>query len=461
MRLIRQIILCSLLLAHVVALRAQEGTVDPGLTTPERQMPYLAEAMDVALKQSPQMLLRSIELSKADASRIVSDSARWPTLGMNSSYGVSTVSSTGSESSTSNGFTYSLNFVQPVFRWGDVRAGVEIGVLQQKIAQKSYAEGYRDLVVFLRGKFFELIVKKYDVQSRRLDLENVRRTHAMNTEKQKTGNISPGAYDASALTLEEAQFNLDRSESDYAQMKRAFARLTGLKEVAEERIPDTIQAPHVVENQATRLAAFFDQNDGARNTPTALQNQYQIRQSELRYRMARTRQLPKFDFKMGVLQQNVTKFEGGAVGQSVTNQKSVAVEANWNIFDGFATRGEKRNALAGQRSAEMQLNTYLTGLDEQKRNQVTQFNLSLRGLQMAEHRLNMAKGSYGHAEGEAKQGRLSLDSLGELKASARRYERDALLARADVYLRWSDLLSTLWMDPALKNLPPSYLNHGK
>ena len=146
-----------------------------------------------------------------------------------------------------------------------------------------------------------------------------------------------------------------------------FIRISGLKDLAEENIPLDLPKPELSENQAAKVAVFFDQNDRARNTPTALSSLYQIRQSELRYKLQSTRLLPKFDFIAGISQQNVTNFANNVVRQNATNERAAGISANWTIFDGFATTGYKRSALADRRAAEQQLKNYLQVLDEQKR----------------------------------------------------------------------------------------------
>ena len=73
----------------------------------------------------------------------------------------------------------------------------------------------------------------------------------------------------------------------------------------------------------------------------------------------------------------------------------------------------------------------------------------------------MGRGSLSYAEEEVKQGRMSEEQLNQVKAGLMAGELSTLVARADVYSRWSDLVALLWVDPALQKLPASYLNHGK
>lgn len=413
------------------------------------------------MKQSPQMLARSIDLSKADAARTVDASVQWPSVGLNSRYALNAVSASSGNVSTSSGFLYNLGLSQPVFRWGDVKATVEIADLRRKIAENNFAETYRDLAGLLRTRFMQLIVKKYAVQCRKLVLATAEHTHAANLERSKAGAISPGDLYVSDLNVEESRMNLQREEYEYGQLKRVFCRLSGLKELPDEKIPEKLAEPQKVEKQAETLALYFDQSDRARNTPPALRSQYEIRQSDLRYKMARNRLLPKFDLSASVQQENVTSIGAAGASQTVTNQQSIGLSANWSLFDGFATRGAKRLALADRRDAELRLSNYLQDLGDQTRGLVTQFNLALKAMDIAGRRLGMASGSFGYAETESKAGRVSPSDLERLRIGVMEAEISVMNARAEVYSRWSDLVALLWLDPALSNLPPSYLKHGK
>ena len=59
-----------------------------------------------------------------------------------------------------------MSLTQPLFRWGDIKSTIEIGKLQQLIAQKSYAEGYRDLATLLRSQALQIVLKKRSLQYR-------------------------------------------------------------------------------------------------------------------------------------------------------------------------------------------------------------------------------------------------------------------------------------------------------
>jgi len=138
----------------------------------------------------------------------------------------------------------------------------------------------------------------------------------------------------------------------------------------------------------------------------------------------------------------------------------VGIVANWTLFDGFATRASKRQALADKRDAELRLQNILQGLDDQKRAAVRRFELAVRGQRLAEERHDRQRAAYYEAKDNVSRGQISPSVVDEFMSGMLSTEVQVLTARTEVYSRWNDLLSLLWLDPALQRLPSHYLNHG-
>jgi outer membrane protein TolC len=203
-------------------------------------------------------------------------------------------------------------------------------------------------------------------------------------------------------------------------MKRVFLRLAGLHELSDAAYSQfTVSRPAWTDDQATRLTAEFQQTDGARQVPQAEVYTYLIRQTELSYRIARTRLLPKFSFFAGVSLQNQTNATQNHVSQVATTDKNFGVVANWSLFDGFATRSAKLGALAAKRQNTLQLQNYLNTLREEISSLTEQSNLTARAVALAEWRREMAAGSLSYAQEEAKQGRASPMTVAQAQSRVR------------------------------------------
>jgi outer membrane protein TolC len=407
------------------------------------------------------MLMKSTELAQADAYRMERASALWPNASGDMRYAKDFVATTNSDTTVGQGFFYNFGIQQPVFHWGAVKASADIGGLQRKIAQKQFAEAYRQLVSLLRKQFLGLIRQKKWLQNQSYSLEMAERNYKLDEEKFANGTLAQSAFDGARLTIEEQRLAVARTESEWQQLKRVFLRLAGLHELSDERIPTTISRPAWTDDQATRLAAEFQQADGAPQVPQAEVFTYLIRQSDLDYRIAKTRLLPKFSFFAGSSLQNQTSATKNHVSQVATTDQSFGLVANWSIFDGFATRSAKLGALAAKRQRALQLQNYLDTLREDIRTLTEQANLTARAIALAEQRREIAAGSLSYAQEEAKQGRASSMSVAQAQVGFDAAELATLDNRIALYNQWSSLVGLLWVDPILQNLPATYLDHGK
>jgi len=439
----------------------QAEPIDPAKTLPDKELAVLDEILVQALKQSPDMLLRSVELAQAEADRMNRASGLWPSVGGQMRYAKDYLATTSSPTNASDGFFYNLGINQPVFHWGAVKAYADIGGLERQIYQKQFAEAYRLLVSSLRDQFLGLIREKKWLQNQSYALKLEERKYKLDEEKLANGTMAQAAFEGSRLAIEEARLAVASTQSDWQHKKRVFMRLAGLQELSDDRIPNTVSRPAWTDDQATRLVAEFQQADGAQKVPQAEVFQFRMRQSDLDYRMAKTRLLPRFDLFAGTSLQNQTNATQNHVSSVATTDQNFWLVANWTIFDGFATRSAKLSALAAKRQHALHLQNYLDGLREDISSLTDQSNLTAREVALAERRREIAAGGLSYAQEEAKQGRASPLSVAQAQIGYDAAELAALDNRIALYNQWSRLVGLLWVDPILQNLPATYLDHGK
>ena len=450
-----------LLVFQSTVLLAQAQPVDPAASLPEKNLGYLSELLDSALKQSPRMVEQSIAIARAEADVLNAKSARLPSLNGNVRYAYETVSASKSPSTAGQGFFYNLNATQSLYRWGETRSTIEINELERLMKEKSYAEAYRSLAAEVRAQFLALIITHKGLGIRAQAMEQSSSALAELQERNRIGLTSLGELKMAEMSLEEAKFSQERERYDFEGQRRGLARLVGMQDIPEDRIPDTLPAPVVQPDQAARLLAWFEQSDRLEATPSIMMARTQVRQGDLRYQVARVRLLPKLELQASNSLENTTYLIGGKVDQSATNRSSIGIAANWNIFDGFATRAAKRRALADRREAEGHLKSALQSFADQKQVSVTQFEFATRALGFAERRLDLSRQGLAYTEQEVKSGRQSSAAVEGMRNSVLSAESSVLSARATVYARWGDLLALLWADPCLEKLPVNFLSHGK
>ena len=438
-----------------------EAGPNPAETLPETKLPGLEAVIDKAMSQSPQMMAQNVELARAAAGRTMAHSGLYPSLVANARYADMAVSTTGTSNSNRVGLDYFLTLNQPLFHWGELRAQAKAGDLDQDIASKQYAQAYRDLVGQLRTLYLRLILQKKALLIRERGLTLARKSLDYNRQQLAVGRITQGQFDGQRMDYAEAQIGCDRDRAALAQALESFASLAGVKDLRADSIPTDIPRPPWMDTQAALLVKDFDRAGGEASVPSVEIARDRIRQSELRYKIAKVRLLPKLDATLQTSLQSQTYLVAGRVDQSATHEQLAGLAVNWPIFDGFNARAAKAQALADKRSSELQLKGAEDALDMRKHDAADQCGFSARELAIAEQRLDIAQGGMSYIEGEFKANRASESQVEAARTSLLNAQLAAMSARADLYMRWSDLVGMLWMDPALDRIPATYLSHAQ
>jgi outer membrane protein TolC len=238
-------------------------------------------------------------------------------------------------------------------------------------------------------------------------------------------------------------------------LRRTFARLVGRADFSEDEIPTDIPKPtYSAETVGRMLAALL--RDGAKSTFAAQVAQLRIQEADLNYRIAKVRLLPKFNAGADYSVRNNTTASTTSVSQEGIVQQSVAVSGNWNIFDGFATKGAKLEALATKRLHERELQIAVeTTLDSAQK---LERDLALDAREMAQTdvRSTLAAAAVGRVKDEIKLGNLRPTALEEANVNLYTAEFNNANARAQFLWHWSEFVSLAATDPVVNNLPSHY-----
>ncbi len=429
-------------------------------TMPEHVLPELNAILQSALQQSPQVLLAAIEIDRGEAARMQADSARWPNLGSNFNFANNqeAVSSNTSSRSRASGLFYSIYLGQSLFHWGALKNQSAIGRVGVLIAEKSYAEAYRTLSVVLRQTYLDLIIRKSRLHYARYTFERGRADLA--TLKEDATRVSAAFIAGRELDLREGKLELDRNEAEFAAGLRRFARLAGLSGLAETAIADELPRPTYVPAVASSIAAAVLRDRGAGSyEPQILA--LRVREAELRYKIESVRLLPKFNAGAGYSLDNSSTVATNRVEQQAIQRQNVNIAAQWNFFDGFATRAAKIEAQSVKRLYERRLSTAVEALLDQVQVLERSLKLDAEHLEISDARYNIAV--------EGKKRIIEESALGQIaKADIERADGNILMAQANVFTArakffgdWSELVSVAGVDPVLQNLPSRYVREKR
>jgi outer membrane protein TolC len=438
---------------------------------PEDFLPGLREILHSALQQSPQMISHNIDLASQEANRYQQAAPEWPSLNGSIDYlenqsKVSSNSANATPSTSSKGFFYSLYLAQPIYHWGALQAATDIAHLQIKISERQYADAYRQLATTIRSQYLLLIMQKMQVRNARYALDQAKTSFTVVEERFKNHAAGGSELDGARIQVDETSLGVDRVAEDFAHAKRLLLLMVGLPELSDDSVPEEIPKPVYSAAAPTALMTDFER-DGLNKTFQAQVYDYQIKESELNYKIAKYRLYPRLDLSLGISEQNQTQvIQNPATGETEVIQNPIfsdtaTLAANWSIFDGFATRGAKLAALASKRAAERNRENYLDQTLEQARYLERQIEFAARAMALAEQHFVNAETALQQAKDNLKAGSGSQASVDQSTADFYQWQAIAFNARVDFFSRWSDYVSLLGIDPVLNNLPAHFISNAK
>ncbi len=439
----------------LLGLGAARLAADVPLPTPmaEDLFPELKSIMQQALAQSPQMILRNIEIAQNDGNYVQVRSILLPSIGTGASYNVSgaAVSSNSSVSSTSSGLYYSLSIGQPIFRWGTLKAQKDAAKIQLDIARKDYAEGYRTLALTLRSQYLALITKKQAKANAQFSQRQAAAFLALEEDKLRNGQASGSQVTLLRLQAEESALAAERAAEELAVSKRYFLRQAGLTELSDESIPAEIPAVNFDPADSQALLRRFLAHEWEDNTTLQIARS-QVKIAALNYKVAQYRLFPMFSLAASVSQSNSTQASLNSVSQVSVLSEYYGVSMSWSVFDGFATRGAKIGARANQRFYDRQLQTQTDQLLDQAMSLERQVSFAYRALKLAQIRTELSAAALNAMQEDAKTGLISRAAFEAATGAHNQTRLQMLNQRADFLSRWAEFVSTLGHDPVLAQL---------
>lgn len=431
------------------------GVADVTGTLPEDFLPELQVILDSALRRSPQLVAADFERTVQEARIYGADSARLPNVRGSSEYASNQTAVTGSNSSQSraSGFFYRFEAGQAVFHWGALRNQSLAARFNLLAARKSYAIAARELGVVIRKAYLALVVERARLQQGRQALAVLRADLEVLNEKKQSGSVSAAAFEGERLRAREVTAELERGEAEFAANRRRLARLAGLPDgdLPEEKVAADIPRPDFSEARVTAMAAAV-RRDGAKSTLEYEVYDLKVREASLRYAIERTRQLPKLNLGAGYSLENSTDVVGSTVNQQAFRRQNINLNVQWNIFDGFATRGAVREALAAKRLHERNLTLKVEETLHDVQLLERSLKLDAETIELAEIRRGLAEQARSRIAEEVELGTLRRSEIERARINQLQADAKSLEARAQYFGRWSEFVALAGGDPLIRPL---------
>lgn len=417
---------------------------------PEEIFPQLVTILQDALEQSPRMLVQRLELDVAAGDLQQAKSGLYPTVG-----GSYQQTETRDEREDLAGRTidtsktyYSFSLAQPLFHWGERANNAKAGEIRAKIAEKQYEDAYRLLAREIRWNYLNLISIKAQVAGTRFD--QARADQALKAAEERVASKLMSAGEAFPLRIaaEQAALALASAEAGFLDAKQQFELLTGKPAPTDDQIPDIIPTQAAGGEENTYLLAEFI-GQSAPDTPTlaALRNQIEV--DRLGYLNQRKRLLPKLNFVLGISQDEQSYTINNAQKYGVLSQ-FVGLQVNWQIFDGFATRGAVRTALARQRQSEMRYKNTVASQKRQAEAAVRAVDIARRQMAISDRMLDNSQSYLTFRENDFKRGNASESDVEQAKSGFNSSKVSAINARINFLMKQVDFISLIARDPAMR-----------
>ncbi|MFT3829743.1 MAG: TolC family protein [Opitutaceae bacterium] len=383
---------------------------DGALTLPEDVMPQLRPLVEAAMRQSPRMLERNLDLTLSKADAYMARASSLPQIGGNVQYQWqretrADAGPQGDISSNNEKFYYNFAVNQGLWHWGALQASRKIARIDQELAAINYGEAYRGFAAEVRSSYMGLVLAKIAVNnaafSRRMAEENLARQQARYSANQ----ITYGQIMSEQLRLDEASLAEQRARADFEFTLASFRSFSGDSQFAESDIPDVIadvnSAPAFAASVASSAAEANDRITAAEKD---------VERAKLGLVAPRYALFPKLSLLAGVSRDEINR-DLNAYNKYQTDTWYAGAQINWTIFDGFSSRGQKLAAYTRLRRAEQRLTTLRESLVRDQRREEQAVTFSWQAYQNAKLRLRMAREGADYFRELAKRGEASQEQV--------------------------------------------------
>ncbi len=443
--------LLALLVLWVPAISLFGSAVDTA-ALPERLFPGLDQVLREALSQSPGIILRNLDLEVAKGDETQAKSGLYPNAGGNISYQESRESREGIASAYNAGLlNYAFVINQPIWRWNTVKNNARIGEIRRKMAERQYEDGYRLLALQIRGAYLDLIVQKTTADQAKFNRKLADDALRLAQDRLAKGAISGGEVFNLDMAAQQTALAADRADESLHQALISFRRLTGQVAFDAGQIPDEFPVIHGGEDLPDRLLAdFLSQKEPQNNDTLVLRQQLEI--DDLYLQTQRKRLYPMFSAIAGLYQtRQQYSITAGSPLYRVTD-RYVGVSANWSVFDGLATRGAIKSALARKRQNELRYRQLTENLPEDAQREAKDTDLAMRQMRISD-RLFDDRGSYLQVrEQDFKRGTVSETDLNAARAAFNAAKIASFGARAAYLQQMGEYLGFIMEDPIVQQL---------
>jgi outer membrane protein TolC len=311
------------------------------------------------------------------------------------------------------------------------------------------------LAISIREQYMILITKHIVLRNARFALKLANENLQVAQARFDAGNSSEAEIGNVKLAVEQAQLDADAAQEDFSYADRMLTRLAGVDVLAEEQVPIELPHPAFAPEMADAIVTGFV-GGGDESTFQSQIYKMEIDADRRNYKIAKVRLLPKVSFGAGASYSNQSEPVGNTINQVGVQAESYNVAANWAIFDGFATRAAKEQALDAIATAKHQMQTFVDQSVDQVYDMRKELELSYRAMKLAEVHNGLIEAEVKRIGDDKGLGYASQATVDAGIMNQNATQLNQALARNNFYSRWTEFVSTTGVDPVISMLSPRY-----
>lgn len=414
----------------------------------EEIFPPLQDILRQAVAQSPTMVIKHLDILIAEGDRLQSRAGMLPHAGggyqfqLSRDYRADALGALDTKHEL-----YNFAVTQPVFHWGVLRNTALMGKIQEEMSKENYEDAYSHLAQQIRSSYLGLVVLKVQLENAKFNLEISDRALASVKAQLAKQAASPGRLYEAEMDNARERLALNSQAERYLDARQDFAALTGTPVLEDAEIPDKIPAltvdPTVVPHLLTEFLAVAEPK-----TRRAEVLRQTIRANELAYMNQRKRLYPNLDFVIGVSQDQQRYSALGS--EYLLRSKYIGLQVNWNLFDGFATKGAIASARARKLQAEEAYQQYVKQSTQDAERSARMVNLARQQMQISERQLNSSQGGLNLVKQGLQRGQNSEDDLAHAQASYNNALVTAVNDRYNYLNQVADFIAKTDSDPMVE-----------
>jgi len=261
----------------------------------ESTMFNLAECVDIAIENNPQILFSEADISQKESSLLSSKKDLYPSLFFQ--YGYRYAPDAYSLNDVENYYNYAFSVEQPVYRGRALVTGVELGELDLESSKSAMVQTQSDIVLSVHEAYYNLLKARKFEEVANQSLEE-RKSHLKDAKAYyKAGLIPKNDMLQSEVQLAGAEIELIRAMNLSAM---ALARLNTL---LRRPVENEIQVEDILKYEPSEISFDKAVQQAKEHRPELKQSEIAIEQADKSITLSRAPYLPAVTVSANYLKQ--------------------------------------------------------------------------------------------------------------------------------------------------------------